>query len=65
MLTDPSDLLKIYLEDPVFVKLKTGEIYNGILECYDEHTNILLTKETESLFIKGENIVFLGQNNIL
>ncbi len=61
MLGDPSDILKIYIQEFLYVKLRTGEIYDGMLESYDEHINILLRKDNDFLFIKGENIVFIGQ----
>lgn len=61
MLRDPSDLLKVYLQEHVVVRLRTGEFYVGVLNGFDEHLNIFITTDTDSLLIRGENIVFVGQ----
>ncbi|KAI4292152.1 small nuclear ribonucleoprotein [Pancytospora philotis] len=61
MLSNPSDLLKIYLQEEVLVHLRGGELCSGVLKGFDEHLNILVAMEAESLFIRGENIMFIGQ----
>lgn len=61
MTSDPSDLLKVYLQEQITVKLRSGELYEGVLKAFDEHLNVLITMGEEALFIRGENIMFLGQ----
>ncbi|KAI5169445.1 hypothetical protein PAEPH01_0719 [Pancytospora epiphaga] len=61
MVRDPSDMLKAYLHEQIIVRLGTGEFYVGVLNAFDEHSNLFITTGSESLFIRGENIVFAGQ----
>lgn len=61
MLTDPLDLLKTYLKENVLIRLKSGEEFNGVLEGFDDHHNIVLNMESYLKFIRGENIIFIGQ----
>lgn len=61
MFTDPSDLLKIYLCEHVIVKIRSGELLGGVLKAFDEHLNVLISVDGESVFLRGENILFLGQ----
>lgn len=58
--------LTIFLNERITIKLKTGEILTGCLEAVDEHINVLLSgcpseAEDKSIFIRGENIFFIGQ----
>ncbi|KAL6121777.1 hypothetical protein NUSPORA_01248 [Nucleospora cyclopteri] len=59
---DPYDLLKAYLKERVILYLKTGEEFEGILEGFDEHLNLLLTTPETLLFLRGENVIYVGQN---
>ena len=61
MLSDPTDLLKIYLQEEISVRLRSGEQYDGVLKGYDEHMNVLLGAEKESIFIRGEQVFYFGQ----
>jgi small nuclear ribonucleoprotein (snRNP)-like protein len=61
MISDPTDLLKTYLKEEVMVKLKDGTTFVGILEGFDEHHNTILSASQTLKFIRGENIVFFGQ----
>lgn len=61
MISDPTDLLKTYLKETVIVKLKDGCTFVGTLEGFDEHHNTALSTDHSLKFIRGENIVFIGQ----
>lgn len=61
MISDPTDLLKTYLKETVIVKLKDGSTLVGMLEGFDEHHNTILLMDYSLRFVRGENIVFIGQ----
>lgn len=61
MISDPTDLLKTYLKEAVMVKLKDGSTFVGALEGFDEHHNTILSVGHTLKFVRGENIVFIGQ----
>lgn len=61
MISDPLDLLKTYLNDKVAIKLKSGETFAGILQGFDEFHNAVIKTEDCVKFIRGENIIFIGQ----
>lgn len=61
MLTDPTDLLKSYLNEQICTGLRTGECVAGKLVGFDEHHNILLKTSEKTRFIRGEVITFIGQ----
>lgn len=66
MLSDPLYFLEIYLKEKVQIKMKSGESYTGVLEGFDEHINLLVTKSSvegsgdKVLFLRGENILFVS-----
>ncbi len=60
MLQDPSDILNIYLKESVLVGLRDDEFIKGVLLSF-EHHNILVELKEEYKFIRGENIIFIGQ----
>ncbi|CAD25714.1 ECU10_0065 [Encephalitozoon cuniculi GB-M1] len=68
---DPFCFLKMYLKERVEVKTKSGEAYTGTLEGFDEHINLMLTcssvegSEDKVLFLRGENILFVGPRLLL
>jgi len=57
MFNDPSDLLKTYLRENVCIRLSTEETIRGRLKAFDEHLSVLISTATETIFIRGENIV--------
>jgi small nuclear ribonucleoprotein (snRNP)-like protein len=61
MLSDPSDLLKAYLNENVLIKLKSSEYLEGVLIGFDEYHSLLLSTPFETKFIRGENVLFIGQ----
>lgn len=63
MVTDPTDILKCYLNEEVCTRIRTGEQLEGKLLGFDEHHNILLEMEGTTRFVRGEVIIFVGQKN--
>lgn len=63
MISDPSDLLKTYLKERIFIKLKSGEDFVGILEGFDEFHNAIIKMENCLKFFRGENIILIGKEN--
>lgn len=61
MITDPSDILKVYLKEKVIIRIKSGELYEGMLLGFDEYHSLLLRIDNSTKFIRGENILFIGQ----
>lgn len=61
MFSNPSDILKTYLNEYVIFYLKTGEKQNGILKGFDEHLNILILQNDKLIFFRGECIACIGQ----
>lgn len=61
MLVDPHDIMKKYLDEEVAIRLKDGAEHNGVLKGYDEHSNVLVQCGGETVFIKGECILLVGQ----
>ena len=61
MFSNPSDILKTYLNEYVIFYLKTGEKQNGILKGFDEHLNILILQNDKLIFCRGECIACMGQ----
>lgn len=63
---DPFCFLKMYLNERVEIKTKSGEVYAGTLEGFDEHINLMLThssaegSEDKVLFLRGENVLFVA-----
>lgn len=61
MLTDPIDALKVYLNENIFVKLRNGENIEGELVGFDEYHSVLLSYGEGTRFIRGENILLVGE----
>lgn len=61
MLSDPTDILKTYLRESIIVRLRSGEQIEGLLLGFDEYHSLLIALDLETMFIRGENIVFVGQ----
>lgn len=61
MLHDPTDILKVYLNQNIFVRLKSGEIIEGTLGGFDEYHSLLLLYSSHTKFIRGENVLLVGQ----
>lgn len=63
----PLEFLTIFINTKVLIKLKNGDILSGVLEGVDNHINMMLSdyntyKKDNLLFIRGENVSFIGQN---
>ena len=52
----PLDVLEETLGDQVTVHLKGGEVYEGILEGYDQHMNLVVEGDNTTI-IRGDNVV--------
>jgi small nuclear ribonucleoprotein len=52
----PLDVLEETLGEEVTVHLKGGEIYEGVLEGYDQHMNLVVEGENTTI-IRGDNVV--------
>jgi small nuclear ribonucleoprotein len=52
----PLDVLEETLGEEVTVHLKGGEVYDGVLEGYDQHMNLVLGGENTTI-IRGDNVV--------
>lgn len=63
MTVSPLSHLKIYLKETVEIKLKSGELLEGILESFDEHNNLMISPNNDRnlLFVRGENIIYISQ----
>lgn len=71
-------LLEEYLDSRVFILMRDNTVAEGILRSYDQYYNILLedskemrvegeeysTLESETVLIRGENILLLGEGGI-
>ncbi|ADM12698.1 Sm-like protein [Encephalitozoon intestinalis ATCC 50506] len=68
---DPFCFLKMYLNERVEIKTKTGDVYTGTLEGFDEHINLMLQSHDVQnsagrvLFLRGENILFVAMSPTL
>lgn len=60
-ITDPTDLLKAYLNESVCAGINSGEYIKGRLVAFDEYHNLLIDEESNVKFIRGEIVVFIGQ----
>ncbi|KAI5151247.1 hypothetical protein ENBRE01_2000 [Enteropsectra breve] len=61
MFVEPTEILKIYLEERVEIALRDGDVVNGMLRGFDEHQNVLIEGENDVILVKGENILFVGK----
>jgi small nuclear ribonucleoprotein len=52
----PLDVLEETLGANVTVHLKGGEVYDGVLEGYDQHMNLVVEGENTTI-IRGDNVV--------
>ncbi|CEP61663.1 U4/U6-U5 snRNP complex subunit LSM3 LALA0_S03e07998g [Lachancea lanzarotensis] len=52
----PLDLLKLNLDEKVFVKLRGAREMTGTLQAFDTHCNIVLSNATETIYelLEGE-----------
>jgi small nuclear ribonucleoprotein len=55
----PLDVLEASLGDPVTVRLKDGEIFEGELTGYDQHMNLVIEDE-DTTIIRGDNVVSIN-----
>lgn len=59
----PYDYLNAWLDKHVKVKLKEGNIIEGVFVSYDIHMNIVIrqTKELETshIFIRGDSLLYI------
>ncbi|MFB6206246.1 MAG: LSM domain-containing protein [Haloglomus sp.] len=53
----PLDLLEETLREEVTVHLKGGEVYEGVLEGYDQHMNLVVEDGENTTIIRGDNVV--------
>ncbi|SCU97740.1 LAFA_0G12992g1_1 [Lachancea sp. 'fantastica'] len=55
-LETPLDLLKLNLDEKVFVKLRGAREMTGTLQAFDTHCNIVLSNATETIYelLEGE-----------
>jgi small nuclear ribonucleoprotein len=67
----PFDALNEALEKPVMVRLKGGMEMRGRISCYDVHMNVVLEdaeqlengemkRKLGTVFLRGDNVVFLS-----
>ncbi|WP_336344175.1 LSM domain-containing protein [Halalkalicoccus ordinarius] len=53
----PLDVLEAAIGDPVTVRLKDGEEFDGTLTGYDQHMNVVIEDEDNTTIIRGDNVV--------
>ncbi|CDR37000.1 CYFA0S01e06304g1_1 [Cyberlindnera fabianii] len=51
---EPLDLLRILLDEQVYIKLRGAREITGKLQAYDSHCNIVLSDATETIFDTDE-----------
>jgi small nuclear ribonucleoprotein len=57
----PLDVLEESLGETVSVRLKDGDVHDGILEGYDQHMNLVLEgEEGDVTIIRGDNVVTIS-----
>ncbi|EFW99846.1 u6 small nuclear ribonucleoprotein [Grosmannia clavigera kw1407] len=52
---EPLDLVKLLLDEPVFVKLRGDRELKGRLHAYDSHCNLVLGDVEETIYITDED----------
>ncbi|BFU21060.1 LSM domain containing protein [Entamoeba histolytica HM-1:IMSS-B] len=67
---EPIDLIKLSLDDNVFIKLRGGRKLKGKLRAFDQHLNIILTNVSEMyqektrtfpvLYIRGDLVILIS-----
>lgn len=70
----PLDLLKLNLDEKVFVKLRGAREMTGTLQAFDSHCNIVLSNATETIYdlvegelrstTKGSEMVFVRGDSV-
>ncbi|CAR22969.1 U4/U6-U5 snRNP complex subunit LSM3 [Lachancea thermotolerans CBS 6340] len=70
----PLDLLKLNLDEKVFVKLRGAREMTGVLQAFDSHCNIVLSNATETIYelvdgelkssTKGSEMVFVRGDSV-
>ncbi|MEF8979941.1 MAG: LSM domain-containing protein [Haloarculaceae archaeon] len=53
----PLDMLESSVGGEVTVRLKGGEVYEGILVGYDQHMNLVVEEGEDTTIIRGDNVV--------
>lgn len=48
--SEPLDLIRLLLDEQVYVKLRGARELTGKLQAYDSHCNIVLSDATETIF---------------
>lgn len=56
----PVEYLLVFLKTHVTVKLRNGDVINGTFEGVDEFVNVILENNNKLIFVRGENISFIG-----
>lgn len=60
----PLDVLEAAVGESVTIRLKDGQVYEGTLEGYDQHMNLVVdTVEApeDTTVIRGDNVVSIGR----
>jgi small nuclear ribonucleoprotein len=53
----PLDVLEAAVGSEVVVKLKGGEVHEGVLVGYDQHMNLVVEADQDTTIIRGDNVV--------
>ena len=53
----PLDVLESSVGTDVTVQLKGGDNYEGTLEGYDQHMNLVIGSDEDITIIRGDNVV--------
>ncbi|GMF02852.1 unnamed protein product [[Candida] boidinii] len=53
--SEPLDLIKLSLDEVIYVKLRGSREMIGKLHAYDSHCNMVLSDATETIFYVDEN----------
>ena len=53
----PLDVLEAAVGSEVVVKLKGGEVHEGVLVGYDQHMNLVVEADQDTTIIRGDNLV--------
>ncbi|ODV74891.1 U4/U6-U5 snRNP complex subunit LSM3 [Cyberlindnera jadinii NRRL Y-1542] len=74
--TEPLDLIRLLLDEQVFVKLRGAREITGRLQAYDSHCNIVLSDATETIYdtddsnglkstTKNSEIIFVRGDSVI
>jgi small nuclear ribonucleoprotein len=53
----PLDALEASVGNEVTVRLKGGEVHEGVLVGYDQHMNLVVEAGEDTTIIRGDNVV--------